>query len=105
MKITQKYLVVKYMAKSKRIGDWFCSHELVGKFVGTDCIGITPMERLYEILNHDEGIFSSEYFDYHLEHRAPRRNGNPTRFAQFRISKKTPRSLDRMGLKDFSFAV
>lgn len=91
------------MATAKKLGEWYCSHELVGKFVGNETLGITPMERLYEIINNDGGKFSSDNFNYFVEHRAPRRNGNPTRFAQFRIARKEKREV--YGLKDYSFAV
>ena len=100
MKNTQKYLCVRYMAGAKKIGEWFCSHELVGRFVGTQTLGITPMERLYEIINNDKKIFTSDNFIYELDHRAPRRDGNPTRFAQFRIKRKTPK--ETYGLKDWT---
>jgi hypothetical protein len=83
-----KEKVVRYMAETRPIGEWFCSHEVSGKFVRGENTGTDADTRLYSIKNDDEGIYVSNHHIYHLEHRPPRKNGNPTRYAQFRIAFK-----------------
>lgn len=80
----QKEKVVRYMAQTRPIGSWFYTYEVAGKFVNNQNTGIDPDTRLYSIVNDDGGVFSSENYHYHIEHRRIRK------FAEFRIARRIP---------------
>ena len=87
---TQKELAVRFLAKS--IGTWFASYELVQKEVDGHFTGITPMERLYEIIR-DGGHYDSPNNRYTVE---TKKEG---KFAYFRVSKKEPIKHERVFIK------
>ena len=99
-KITTKEAVVRLMAQN--IGEWHCSYELMQKHVCGTFTGIQADRRAYDVIE-DGGYFDSPNFRYFVEHRGPRQMGNPTKYAQFRVSKREQRQV--LGLRDFTHYV
>lgn len=97
-KMSAKEKVVKYMAETRKIGEWFYTYELAGKFIGGQNTGTDADTRLYSIINDDGGIYKSPNFSYHIERR---RLG---KYTEFRIARKEKHQYIQ-GLKDWSFAV
>lgn len=83
MKITQKELVMRLLAQN--IGKWHSSFDLVQKAISGGFTGITPMERLYEIIR-DGGEYQTGNATYILEHRKIRK------YAEFRIAQRVPKN-------------
>ena len=97
--ISTKEAVVRLLWEHR--GEWVNSHDLVQKHIAGKFTGIAPMERAYDIVNKDGGIFKSNNFIYYIKHRAPKQNGNQTRYAQFTCTKRE-RPEYSMGLKDYT---
>jgi len=93
-KMSAKEKVVRYMAETRKIGEWFYTYELAGKFILGQNTGTDADTRLYSILNDDGGIYRSRNFNYEIERR---RIG---KYTEFRIKRKTLKVI--LGLKDWT---
>lgn len=93
MRITQKYLCVKYLAE-RGIGNWVPAYDVVKFASGRENIIQDADTRLYDIIR-EGGKFVSNNFTYTLEHR------KLGKYAEFRISK---REKKQTYLRDFTFA-
>lgn len=93
--MSAKEKVVRYMAATRPIGEWYFSYELSQKFINGHNTGIDADTRLYEIINKDDGKFYSSNFIYYIERR---RQG---KYTEFRIARKERRQYIG-GLRDYS---
>lgn len=100
MKISQEEIIVRFLWANH--GMWVCSHELVKRDTEFGYLGSRSERRAFELA--EQGFYNSRNFKYKIEHRSPRKDGNPTRFAQFRCSKREPLEYV-MGLRNFSLAL
>lgn len=99
MKITQREIVVRVLAKD--MGNWVSAFNLQKVQTEWGWLGVDADTRAHELAR--DGTYKSPNFTYYIEHRAPRENGNPTKYAQFRCYKKEPHQYVH-GLRDFTFA-
>lgn len=91
-KITQKELIVRYLAAN--LGSWSPSYDLVKKKTELGYIGLQGDRRAQELA--EEGYFLSPNYKYIIEKR---RNN---KYAEYRVARKEKREV--YGLKDYSFA-
>lgn len=94
MKITQKFLIVKYLY-TMGVGNWVPSYNITKYASGSDYIIADADTRCYEILR-DGGQFETDNAIYTIEHR---RVG---KFAEFRISKKEKKHPSFPGMRRLS---
>lgn len=88
MKITQKEMIVRYLASRK--GEWIYGYDLVRYASGADYIIQDADTRAHELSRL--GYFDSTNFRYYIEHR---RVG---KYAEFRVARKEPLSAFIQGV-------
>ena len=103
-KITQTELVVRILAA--KMGTWVNSYELVKCETPFGFTGLQADRRAFELA--EEGHWDSPNNRYFIESRGPRQNGNPTKYTQFRVSRKERRTHVHVkgigNFRDYTFA-